>query len=195
MYHVQNGEVAHALIGSSNFTVRGLGLRENGNNVELNLVVDGNRDREDLLAWFNEWWSKNDLTEDVKDVVLSELERLYANQAPEFIYYLTLFHVFRDFVDGERTAEVDLHGIALPDTGIWRTLYAFQKDGAKAVINKIQSLNGCILADSVGLGKTFTALAVIKYFEIEERARAGVVSQEGAPELDGLSHQRRLESV
>ena len=171
MYHVRNGEAAHALIGSSNFTVPGLGLRENGNNVELNLVVDGNRDREDLLAWFNEWWSKHDLTEDVTEVVLSELERLYANQAPEFIYYLTLFHVFRDFVDGDGTAEVDLHGIALPDTGIWRTLYAFQKDGAKAVINKIQSLNGCILADSVGLGKTFTALAVIKYFELKnERA-------------------------
>ncbi len=167
MYHIQNDEVAHALLGSSNFTVPGLGLRENGNNVELNLVVDSNRDREDLLEWFNDWWSKDDLTEDVKEVVLSELERLYSNQAPEFIYYLTLFHIFRDFVDGERGADADLNRIALPDTHIWQTLYAFQKDGAKAAINKIQSLNGCVLADSVGLGKTFTALAVIKYFELK----------------------------
>ena len=167
MYHIQNGAVAHALLGSSNFTVPGLGLRETGNNVELNLVVDSNRDREDLLAWFNDWWSNNELTEDVKKVVLHELARLYSNQAPEFIYYLTLFHIFRDFVDGERDVETDLSRIALPDTKIWQTLYAFQKDGAKAAINKIRELNGCVLADSVGLGKTFTALAVIKYFELK----------------------------
>lgn len=167
MYHIKNGEVARALLGSSNFTVPGLGLRENGNNVELNLVVDSDRDREDLLAWFNEWWSADELTEDVKEVVLRELARLYSNQTPEFIYYLTLFHIFRAFIDGERDADADLKKIALPDTKIWRTLYAFQKDGAKAAINKIRELNGYILADSVGLGKTFTALAVIKYFELK----------------------------
>ncbi len=167
MYHIKNGEVARALLGSSNFTIPGLGFRENGNNVELNLVVDSDRDREDLLAWFNEWWSKDELTEDVTEVVLRELARLYSNQTPEFIYYLTLFHIFRAFIDGERDTETDLNKIALPDTKIWRTLYAFQKDGAKAAINKIRELNGYILADSVGLGKTFTALAVIKYFELK----------------------------
>lgn len=167
MYHIKNGEVARALLGSSNFTVPGLGLRENGNNVELNLVVDSDRDREDLLAWFNEWWSADERTEDVKGIVLRELARLYSNQTPEFIYYLTLFHIFRAFIDGERDADADLNKIALPDTRIWRTLYAFQKDGAKAAINKIRELNGYILADSVGLGKTFTALAVIKYFELK----------------------------
>jgi len=167
MYHIKNGEVARALLGSSNFTVPGLGLRENRNNVELNLVVDSDRDREDLLAWFNEWWSDDALTEDVKEVVLRELGRLYSNQTPEFIYYLTLFHIFRAYIDGERDADADLKKIALPDTMIWQTLYAFQKDGAKAAINKIRELNGYILADSVGLGKTFTALAVIKYFELK----------------------------
>jgi len=167
LYHIQNGAVDHAMLGSSNFTVPGLGLRESGNNVELNIVVEDNRDRKDLLAWFNEWWSKDDLTRDIKDVVLRELERLYSNQSPEFIYYLTLFNIFREFIDGERDADTDLTKVQLPDTRIWRTLYGFQKDGAKTAINKIRDLNGCILADSVGLGKTFTALAVIKYFELK----------------------------
>jgi SNF2 family DNA or RNA helicase len=167
LYHIQNGAVDHAMLGSSNFTVPGLGLRESGNNVELNIVVEDNRDRKDLLAWFNEWWSKDDLTRDIKDVVLRELARLYSNQSPEFIYYLTLFNIFREFIDGERDADADLTKVQLPDTRIWRTLYSFQKDGAKTAINKIRELNGCILADSVGLGKTFTALAVIKYFELK----------------------------
>lgn len=167
LYHVKNGEVNQAMLGSSNFTVPGLGLRAEGNNVELNLVVNDDRDREDLLAWFEEWWNEDKLTEDVKGVVLSELERLYANQAPDFVYYLTLYHIFKEFIDGERDADADLKNVQLPDTEIWRKLYSFQKDGAKTAINKIKELNGCILADSVGLGKTFTALAVIKYFELK----------------------------
>ncbi len=167
MYHIQNGATTHALLGSSNFTVSGLGLGEGRNNVELNLVVNSNRDREDLLAWFNDWWSDESLTEDVKEEVLQELARLYKNQAPDFIYYLTLFHIFRDFIDGQKYTSNELQNIKLPDTQVWKKLFAFQKDGAKAAINKIRELNGCILADSVGLGKTFTALAVIKYYELK----------------------------
>jgi len=167
LYHIQNDNGDHAMLGSSNFTVPGLGLRESGNNVELNIIVEDNRDRKDLLAWFNEWWSKGDLTRDIKDDVLKELSRLYSNQSPEFVYYLTLFHIFREYIDGERDADLDLTNLQLPDTRIWKILYGFQKDGAKTAINKIRELNGCILADSVGLGKTFTALAVIKYFELK----------------------------
>ena len=167
MYHVQDGKVAHALVGSSNFTMTGLGLLANGNNIELNLVVADDRDRADLLAWFNGLWDDTSLVEDVKETVLKELARLYANQSPEFVYYLTLFHIFRDFLDGSRDLDEALRRTQLPDTRVWRTLFSFQKDGAKAAINKILSCNGCILADSVGLGKTFTALAVIKYFELK----------------------------
>jgi SNF2 family DNA or RNA helicase len=91
---------------------------------------------------------------------------LYANQSPAFVYYLTLFHLFREYLDGTRDIDENLRRVALPDTQVWRALFSFQKDGAKAAINKILSYNGCILADSVGLGKTFTGLAVIKYFEL-----------------------------
>ena len=167
MYHLLDGKVAHAVLGSSNFTVPGLGLLPSGNNIELNLVVSDDRDRDDLLHWFNELWDDKTLVEDVKDKVLAELARLYGNKSPQFIYYLTLFHLFRDFLDGTHDLDESLRRTALPDTRIWRALFSFQKDGAKAAINKILACNGCILADSVGLGKTFTALAVIKYFELK----------------------------
>jgi len=166
MYHIANGGVEEAILGSSNFTVSGLGLGEAGNNIELNLIVDGNRDRQELKQWFTEVWNDENLVKDVKDDVLLYLRKLYANQSPQFIYYLTLFHLFRDFLDGTRDLDDNLRRVALPDTHIWRTLFTFQKDGAKAAINKILDYNGCILADSVGLGKTYTALAVIKYFEL-----------------------------
>lgn len=166
MYHVANGGVEEAILGSSNFTVRGLGLGAAGNNIELNLVVDSSRDRQELKQWFAEVWNDDRLVKDVKQDVLNDLKKLYANQPPEFVYYLTLFHLFRRYLDGSRDVEDNLRRVALPDTNIWRTLYSFQKDGAKAAINKILDYNGCILADSVGLGKTFTALAVIKYFEL-----------------------------
>ncbi len=166
MYHIANGDVADAILGSSNFTIHGLGLASAGNNIELNLVVDSNRDRRELKQWFDEIWDNDHLTRDVKQDVLLYLQKLYANHSPQFIYYLTLFHLFRDFLDGSRDLDDNLRRIALPDTRIWQTLFSFQKDAAKAAINKILRYNGCILADSVGLGKTYTALAVIKYFEL-----------------------------
>jgi SNF2 family DNA or RNA helicase len=166
MYHVANAGVEEAILGSSNFTVRGLGLGERGNNIELNLIVDSNRDRQELKQWFAEVWNDDKLVKDVKQDVLLYLRKLYANQSPQLIYYLTLFHLFRDYLDGTRDLDDNLRRVALPDTQIWRTLFSFQKDGAKAAINKILDYNGCILADSVGLGKTYTALAVIKYFEL-----------------------------
>lgn len=165
MYHIATSGVEDAILGSSNFTVRGLGLGEGGNNIELNLIVDSNRDRQELKQWFKEVWGDEKLVKDVKEDVLLDLRKLYANQPPQLIYYLTLFHLFRDYLDGTRDVDDNIRRVALPETRIWRTLFTFQKDGAKAAINKILDYNGCILADSVGLGKTYTALAVIKYFE------------------------------
>ncbi len=167
MYHARGDQGDQALIGSSNFTLPGLGFGKRPN-IELNLVVDSERDRHDLYAWFEEWWNNAEDTQNVKQEVLKELERLYGNQSPEFIYYLTLFHLFRDWLDSERDTDDELRKLKLPDTQIWERLFAFQKAGAKAIISKLRSLNGCILADSVGLGKTYTALAVIKYFELRD---------------------------
>jgi SNF2 family DNA or RNA helicase len=173
MYHITTGGVEEAILGSSNFTVRGLGLGMGNNNIELNLEVDSSRDRQDLKQWFGELWRSDGtngtekLVEDVKQDVLRYLDQLYQNHAPEFIYFKTLFHVFENFLaDQEKGGLLD-QNIKIVDTGIWQALFEFQKDGVKGAINKILKHNGCILADSVGLGKTFEALAVIKYFELK----------------------------
>ena len=167
MYHIANAGVEDAILGSSNFTVRGLGLGPSNNNIELNIEVDSNRDRRDLKAWFNELWNKEELVEDVKQEVLQYLEQLYQNHAPEFIYYKTLFHIFEEFLAEQDKGGLLDQNVKVVDTQIWKALFEFQKDGVRGAINKILKHKGCIIADSVGLGKTFEALAIIKYFELK----------------------------
>lgn len=167
LYHItkQNG-VEKAIVGSSNFTVNGIGLGGSPN-IELNIIIDSERDRTDLKKWFDLLWTdQTGLVEDVKDQVIKYLEELYIENEPEFIYFKTLYHIFEKFL-GEQQQE----GLLNTKTGfyesqIWEALYEFQKDGVKGAINKILTHNGCIIADSVGLGKTYEALAIIKYFEL-----------------------------
>ncbi|MBE2272656.1 MAG: NgoFVII family restriction endonuclease, partial [Flavobacteriales bacterium] len=167
MYHVtQKSGVEKAIVGSSNFTVNGLGFSKNPN-IELNIIVDNDRDREDLKAWFQELWEDNTgLVEDVKTEVLKYLEQFYVENEPEFIYFKTLFHVFGNFLKEQQKGGLLSNQSGFFESEVWDMLYEFQKDGVKGAINKILKHNGCIIADSVGLGKTFEALAVIKYFEL-----------------------------
>ena len=164
LVHIDDGRRPHAVLGSSNFTIKGLGLSDKPN-IELNLIVDSDRDREDLLTWFDELWNDTSLTEDVRDEVLRALEATYTHAAPEFVYFKTLLHLFDDFLTGQAAEEVLIQQTAFEQTAIWRTMFDFQRDGLRALLAKIEKHGGCILADSVGLGKTFTALAVIKWFE------------------------------
>jgi SNF2 family DNA or RNA helicase len=168
MYHIDNGGVEEAILGSSNFTVSGLGFGGPGSgNLELNLEVNDRRDQRDLLAWFNEIWDDESLVEDVKEEVLRYLEQLYQNHSPEFIYFKTLYHIFEDYLSGAEQGGLLNEKTGFFETLVWQKLYEFQKDGVKGAINKVLTHHGCILADSVGLGKTFEALAVIKYFELQ----------------------------
>ena len=168
LYHVHDGKRDHALVGSSNFTIKGLGLTDEPN-IELNLIVDSDRDRDDLLAWFNEIWSDEDLTEDVREEVLERLERLYRHNSPEFVYFKTLYHLFSQFLADQTVEEEKLDDARFSETKIWNMLFEFQRDGVKAVLSKLDRYGGCILADSVGLGKTFIALAVTKWFELRNQ--------------------------
>ena len=166
MYHITNNGVEKAIMGSSNFTMHGLGLRKGSSNIELNLEVDSDRDRQDLKAWFDEIWEDGKLVEDVKEKVIATLEQIGKDHAPELIYYKTLYELFREEIEIRKTNDQTLEDTHLYDTKIWETLYEFQKEGVKSVIARLLRHNGCILADSVGLGKTYTALAVIKFFEL-----------------------------
>ena len=164
-YHVEraDGDTA-ALVGSSNLTHRGLGYGA-APNIELNLEVRNRGDRESLLQWFDELWADETLARDAKQEVLNALSRLGKDYAPEFVYYKTLFHVFENRLKERDKHDKSFEGVHLHDSEIWKRLYEFQKDGATNAINRLLRYNGCIVADSVGLGKTWTALAVIKYFE------------------------------
>ena len=150
MYHVARGEIEEAILGSSNFTVRGLGLGNGNNNIELNLIVDSNRDRRELKQWFDELWNNLELVRDAKTEVLDYLKQLYDNNAPEFIYYKTLYHIFESSRTAVVKTDAELGQTTLFETGVWKALFEFQKDGAKGAINKILRYNGCVIADSVG---------------------------------------------
>ena len=164
LYHINDGEKDKAILGSSNFTVAGLGLSQRPN-LELNLEVDNRHDRHDLYNWFGELWCDEKLTEDVKDQVLTYLKQLYVNHSPEFIYYKTLYHLFEEFWNGQGQRNPFDAAEHLYDTAIWGSLFEFQKHGVSGLVNRIQKHGGAILADAVGLGKTYEALGVIKYFE------------------------------
>lgn len=166
MYHILNSNgVESAILGSSNFTKNGLGFGSNPN-IELNLILNDRRDIEGLKYWFDDVWN-SELSEDKKDFVLQILKRIYAENDPEFIYYKTLYHLFEIFLDEEKKEGLLDAKTGFFDTGIWNALYDFQREGARAAINKTLRHNGCIIADSVGLGKTYEALALIKYFELK----------------------------
>ena len=166
MYHILNNGQPKAIMGSSNFTVRGLGLNPTGNNIELNMRIEDKEDCDELKGWFDEIWADTDHVKDVKQKVIDALNRLGKDHAPEFIYYKTLYEMFRDELEARRNNDQKLEDTHLYDTEIWNKLFDFQKEGVKSVIARLLRHNGCILADSVGLGKTYTALAVIKFFEL-----------------------------
>lgn len=166
LYHaIQEDGTSTALVGSSNFTRRGLGLGAVPN-IELNLEVREEKDRQLLLRWFDDLWSDENLTRSAKGEVLAALARLGRAYAPEFVYYKTLFHVFGDWLDRQGERDGLFHDVHLYDTEVWKALYEYQRDGATSAINRLLRHNGCIVADSVGLGKTWTALAIIKFFEL-----------------------------
>jgi SNF2 family DNA or RNA helicase len=166
MYHITpETKASEAILGSSNFTVNGLGLGRSPN-IELNMQITDSRDRDDILQWFDEIWNDNTgIIEDVKEEVLQYIQQLYAANSPEFIYYKTMYHLFSEHLEEEFDETRFMGTVGLYDSQVYKTLYSFQRDGVKGIINKLEKHGGCILADSVGLGKTYEALAVIKHYE------------------------------
>lgn len=170
----QSNGTKKAISGSSNFTTKGLGLAKS-NNMELNLIVDSDREKDELLSWFDALWlDTTGLVEDVKSQVLSYLRQVYKENSPEFIYFKTLYSILggSTLLSDDKFFEDDKRFL---ESKIWKVLYDFQKAGVKGAIDKIKRYNGCIIADSVGLGKTYEALAVIKYFEMREKWNVLVV--------------------
>ena len=117
------------------------------------------------LNLFEELWSDDNRLVDVTETVVENIMEAYKENSPEYIYFFTLYNIFSEFLEDLSEDDLPNEDTGFKESKVWNTLYSFQKDAAIGIISKLEKYNGCILADSVGLGKTFTALAVIKYYE------------------------------
>ena len=149
----------------SRFTTVDLGC-ERGNNayypVQRTEAFENGRY---FLSLFDEIWNDSSRLQDVTDIVLQSISTAYRENSPDFIYFFTLYNIFSEFLEDVSEDNLPNEATGFKQSKIWNMLYDFQRDAALAIIHKLEQYNGCILADSVGLGKTFTALAVIKYYE------------------------------
>lgn len=119
---------------------------------------------------FDQVWNDNSKLEDVTNQVVEHISSVYKENSPEFIYYVILYNIFNEFLSDITEDILPNEATGFKETEIWKRLYHFQKDAVLGAINKLEKYNGCILADSVGLGKTFTALGVIKYYELRNKS-------------------------
>jgi SNF2 family DNA or RNA helicase len=147
----------------NNFTTVELGC-EKGNVISTTIVKDQSL-AQTLIRDFNEIWNDKKVLQEVTDEVIESITAAYNENSPDFIYFVTLYNIFNEFLEDVSEDVLPNEATGFKDSKIWSILYNFQKDAALAIINKLEKYNGCILADSVGLGKTFTALSVIKYYE------------------------------
>ncbi|MGR9210316.1 helicase-related protein [Rhizobium leguminosarum] len=168
--HVAARDAAVAYMPISGFTAVDLGYQK-GNAVS-NFVTrtDEPSHTSVYLQLFNQIWNDSEKLEDVTEAICDHIESVYQENSPERVYFAMLYNIFREFLEDidEDVLPNDLTGYR--DSIVWNKLFNYQRDAATGIINKLETYNGCILADSVGLGKTFTALAVIKYYELRNRA-------------------------
>jgi superfamily II DNA or RNA helicase len=170
--------------GSSNLTEAGIGLKKT-NNIELNIAETGNNNQyKELLKWFENLWKKPQAHKnktlismdgskekiDFKKYLINEIEKIFIQYTPREIYYKVLFELFgNQIIEQQSDPEFNRQIGRLENSVIYNVLYDFQKKGALSLIKMLQKYNGAILADAVGLGKTWTALAVIKFFQLQGR--------------------------
>lgn len=161
---VDNGEEKVAYMPLNGFTTVDIGC-DRGNNAYNMVNRMESPFTEQYMQIFESIWNDKEKLQDVTDIVIDNITTAYNENSPEFIYFMTLYHVFSEFLDDISEDELPNEATGFKQSKIWNMLYDFQKDAVLAIINKLERYNGCILADSVGLGKTFTALAVVKYYE------------------------------
>lgn len=161
---VENQDDNYTYMPINGFTTVDIGC-ERGNNAYNIVNRFINPVTKEYLKTFEAIWSDKDKLQDVTETIIDNIATAYNENAPELIYFITLFNVFSEFLEDISEDVLPNEATGFKNSKIWGMLYNFQKDAVLAIINKMEKYNGCILADSVGLGKTFTALAVIKYYE------------------------------
>lgn len=162
--NVKNSEGLFTYMPFNEFTTTELGC-ERGNNI-FQLVQRMPSPMSDAyLKNFNDFWQDKENFADVTDAIIENIENVYRENAPDFIYFVTLYNIFHEFLEDISEDVLPNEATGFKSSQVWNKLYNFQKDACIEIIHKLEKYNGCILADSVGLGKTFTALSVIKYYE------------------------------
>lgn len=168
--HVAADAGGAAYMPISGFTAVDLGYQKGSAVSNLVTRVDEPSHTDVYLQLFNQIWSDAEKVKDVTSAICDHIESVYQENSPERLYFQILYNIFQEFLE-------DLDQDALPndltgykDSQVWNKLFNYQRDAVTGIINKLETHNGCILADSVGLGKTFTALAVVKYYELRNRS-------------------------
>lgn len=161
---VEDDEDTYTYMPMNTFTTVDLGC-ERGNNLTNMITRMENPASKEFLHMFDSIWNDKKKLTDVTEEVINMVSAVYQENSPELIYFMSLYNIFSEFLEDISEDVLPNEATGFKDSVIWNKLFNFQKDAALAIINKLEQYNGCILADSVGLGKTFTALAVIRYYE------------------------------
>lgn len=161
---LKNSKDSLMINGTVDFTTDGLGIT-NSTRTDVNTCSTG-AFATPFSQFFDQLWNNTQLLEDVTADLLQSMRVLYKENTPQFIYFLTLYHLFQDSLDELTEDSIIRTKTGFKETEVWNKLYQFQKDGVMGAIDKLEKYQGCIIADSVGLGKTFSALAIIKYYEL-----------------------------
>ena len=167
-FDVNNADDGFSYTPFNGFTTADLGC-ERGNNIVNQVIKFSHSESRQFIESFNQIWNDSRTMQDVTEQVIDSITAAYNENNPEFIYFVALFNIFNEFLEDISEDVLPNEATGFKETAIWNKLYDFQKDAALAIINKLEKYNGCILADSVGLGKTFTALSIIKYYELRNR--------------------------
>jgi len=169
MVHVQNaGEEAFSYSNVSSFTTADLGVTHKKGFPTL-IQKSEYPNSQAFLGWFNQVWENDEDLKIVTEKVQAYFESAFKENSPEFIYFITLYNIFNDFLEDISLDNLPNDQIGFKESVVWSKLYNFQRDAVIGAINKLEKYKGCILADSVGLGKTFSALGVIKYYEMRNK--------------------------
>ncbi|WP_201262162.1 helicase-related protein [Lysinibacillus mangiferihumi] len=148
------------------FTADGLGITPSNRQASYTVMKETVGVTQNMLSEFDRLWQDETKSKEITAEVLQQLDAFQKENAPEWLYFVTLYNIFSENLEGLSEDNIIKEGTNFKDTVIWNKLYPFQRDGVLGMIEKMEKFNGCILADSVGLGKTFSALAVIKYYEL-----------------------------
>jgi hypothetical protein len=164
LFDIDYGGSGYSYTPVNEFTTVDLGC-ERGNHITHSVIKISHAESNQLIQSFEQVWQDKKLLQEVTEEVIDSITAAYNENSADFIYFFTLYNIFKEFLEDISEDVLPNEATGFKDSKIWNMLYSFQKDAVLAIINKLEKYNGCILADSVGLGKTFSALAVIKYYE------------------------------